>query len=136
MNALIKWVKDGNKEQAVTEVKRLMDSGETAEHIITQYIEPAMDSLSNKCTAENFNLLEVMLSGRAVMSIMQTLFPPGTEPAPTKGLVVIATLEGDVHDIGKKGLVITSAMRLNLPVSLFFSALQAKAFFQQAIRIY
>ncbi|WP_218576758.1 cobalamin B12-binding domain-containing protein [Desulfobacter latus] len=97
----MKWVKDGNKEQAVTEVKRLMDRGETAEHIITQYIEPAMDSLSNKCTAENFNLLEVMLSGRAVMSVMQTLFPPGTEPAPTKGLVVIATLEGDVHDIGK-----------------------------------
>lgn len=101
MNALMEWLKDGDKEQAVTEVKRLMDHGETAEQIITQYIEPAMDSLSNKCTAENFNLLEVMLAGRAVMSVMQTLFPPGSEPAPTKGLIILATLEGDVHDIGK-----------------------------------
>lgn len=101
MNALMECLTSGDKNQAVAEMAKLIDNGETAENIVTNYIEPAMDSLSNKCTAENFNLLEVMLAGRAVMSVMQVLFSPHNIKPPTKGTVILATLEGDVHDIGK-----------------------------------
>ncbi len=60
-----------------------------------------MGTLDAKCTLEQFNLLEIMLVGRAVTEVMKHLFPAGADPSGTKGTVVVATLEGDVHDLGK-----------------------------------
>ena len=60
-----------------------------------------MSRLNAKCTLEQFNLLEIMLAGRAVMEIMKFLNPAGPAMSSAKGTVVIATLEGDIHDLGK-----------------------------------
>jgi methanogenic corrinoid protein MtbC1 len=46
-----------------------------------------------------------MLAGRAVMGVMKELFPRGESPA-IRGTVVSASLEGDVHDLGKNILKI------------------------------
>ena len=101
MGRLIEALKNGDKTQAIIEAQKLIESGVKSEVIVTECIEPAMVSLSNKCTVENFNLLEVMLAGRAVTSVMQELFPASAMPPPTKGTIILATLEGDVHDLGK-----------------------------------
>ncbi len=101
MNSLIEALKNGDKVQAISEAKMIIESGVKTEVIVTECIEPAMISLSNKCTVENFNLLEVMMAGRAVTSVMQELYPESAMPPPTKGTIVLATLEGDVHDLGK-----------------------------------
>jgi methanogenic corrinoid protein MtbC1 len=69
-------------------------------------IEAAMLTLDEKCTLQQFNLLEIMLAGRAVMEVMKFLYPAGTSTANTKGTVVVATPEGDVHDLGKNILKI------------------------------
>lgn len=42
-----------------------------------------------------------MLCGRAVTAVMKALFPAEAPLAPTQGTVVLAALEGDVHDLGK-----------------------------------
>ena len=60
-----------------------------------------MKRLESKCTLEQFNLLEIMVAGRAVMEVMNHVYPEDSRPVPAKGTVVIATLEGDVHDLGK-----------------------------------
>ncbi len=101
VDTLIELLKTGDKMQSVIETKKIIETGVNSEFIVANCIEPAMISLSNKCTAENFNLLEVMLAGRAVMSVMKELFPPGSALPPTKGTIILATLEGDVHDLGK-----------------------------------
>jgi dimethylamine corrinoid protein len=85
----------------VSQAINLRESGVSSEHIVIHGVEAAMSALDAKCTLEQFNLLEIMLSGRATMEVMKTLYPPGTEMASTKGTIVIATLEGDVHDLGK-----------------------------------
>ena len=46
-------------------------------------------------------MLEIMLAGRAVMGVMNVLYPPNENRVYNKGKVVLATLEGDVHDLGK-----------------------------------
>ena len=79
----------------------MCESGICAEEIVTDHVEKAMTRLNDKCTAENFNLLEIMLSGRAVTAVVKKLFPDSGKTPPSKGTVVLATLEGDVHDIGK-----------------------------------
>jgi len=60
-----------------------------------------MSTLDEKCTLEQFNLLEIMLVGRAAMEVMKCLYPEGCEAPNTKATVVLATLEGDIHDLGK-----------------------------------
>ena len=74
------------------------------ERIVTEGIEVAMGQLDAKCTMEEFNLLEIMLTGRAVMGVMKELYPSGDPPLRTKGTVVMASPEGDVHDLGKNVL--------------------------------
>jgi len=60
-----------------------------------------MQQLDDKCTVESFNLLEIMLVGRAVSAVVRELYPEGVPPDKSRGTLIVATLEGDVHDLGK-----------------------------------
>ncbi len=101
MDLLVKVLLDGDQAQAIAEAEKLRDAGVGYERIITEGVEAAMTQLDAKCTVEQFNLIEIMLVGRAVTRVMKDLYPPDVPPPPTKGTVVIASLEGDIHDLGK-----------------------------------
>src|SRR5208283_2158026 len=101
MKGFISAVLEGDCDKSVREAKELTESGITSENIVVNGREAAMSALDAKCTLEEFNLLEIMLAGRAVMAVMKLLYPSGTASSISKGTVVIATLEGDVHDLGK-----------------------------------
>jgi dimethylamine corrinoid protein len=100
MKNLIAAILEGDSAGSVSQVESLCRYGVSSEQIIIHGIEAAMSALDAKCTLEQFNLLEIMLAGRAVTEVMKFLHPAGTS-AGTKGTVVIATLEGDIHDLGK-----------------------------------
>ena len=91
----------GDQNLSVQLAQQLSSQGVENEEILSDGIEPAINSLDNKCTAENFNLLEIMLAGRAVTSVIKTLFKNSETPEKGKATIVLATLEGDVHDLGK-----------------------------------
>jgi len=101
MNSLVAAILAGDCTESVLQAERLRDGGASAQHIVMHGIEPAMLALDSKCTLEEFNLLEIMLAGRAVTEVMKILYPPGSATADTKATIVIASLEGDVHDLGK-----------------------------------
>lgn len=101
MEKLIRSILDGNRDQAVASANLLVHQGVEHGRIITDGVEAAMKQLDLKCTAEQFNLLEIMLCGRAVMGVMDELYPRGSPPHQTKGTVVLCSIEGDVHDLGK-----------------------------------
>ncbi len=101
---LIKALIDGDQDAASAEAKKLLDAGVGCEQVITEGVEAVMAQLDAKCTLEQFNLLEIMLVGRAVMGVLKELYPPTQPPLRTKGTVVICALEGDVHDLGKNVL--------------------------------
>ncbi len=101
MDSLIKALLDGDTTGAVSQARALRGSGVSIERIVTDGVETAMSTLDAKCTLEQFNLLEIMLVGRAVTEVMKHLFPMGTPVPVRRDTVVIATLEGDVHDLGK-----------------------------------
>jgi methanogenic corrinoid protein MtbC1 len=101
MRELTAAILDGDAAEAVLQAQLLVAAGVSAERIIVDGIEAAMLQLDTKCTAEDFDLLEIMLSGRAVTEVMKFLHPAGAPQGTSKGLVVIATPEGDVHDLGK-----------------------------------
>ncbi len=97
---LIKALLDGNQSVAVAEAVDLRNAGVDNEQIIIGGVEAAMGKLDAKCTVEQFNLLEIMLAGRAVTGVIKALYPDGPPPA-TRETVALASLEGDVHDLGK-----------------------------------
>lgn len=101
MNNFIAAILEGNCAESVSQAQHLCRRKISSEHIVIYGVEAAMSALDAKCTLEQFNLLEIMLAGRAVTSVMKSLYPAGMAIAGTKGSVVIATLEGDVHDLGK-----------------------------------
>lgn len=91
----------GDHAAAQAETHRLAAAGVAAERIVTGGLEAAMARLDDKCTVEQFNLLEIMLVGRAVSVVVAELYPEGLPPERGRATFVIATLEGDVHDLGK-----------------------------------
>lgn len=134
MEQLQKALLDGDQDRAVAEVVRLLEAGTQAERIMTDAIEVAMERLGAKCTCEQFNLLEIMLVGRAVRAVMQQLFPESSPP-PRKGNAVIASLEGDVHDLGKnifktvlatKGVAVTDCGK-DCPIERLLDAAEREA---------
>ena len=101
MDGLVNAILGGDAAAAVAEAESLKASGVGIECIVVNGIESAMSALDAKCTLEQFNLLEIMLAGRAVTEVMKRLVTAGDPNLGRKGTVVTATLEGDVHDLGK-----------------------------------
>jgi methanogenic corrinoid protein MtbC1 len=100
LDQLIDALLEGDQARAVAEVNILRGCGIDNERIIGDGIEEAMGRLDAKCTLEQFNLLEIMLVGRAVTGVIKALYPD-SPPVATRETVVLASLEGDVHDLGK-----------------------------------
>jgi methanogenic corrinoid protein MtbC1 len=101
LSRLIEALTTGDCSQVVYEIHDLLDRGVDRETIIVDGIEKALELLDDKCTLAEFNLLEIMLVGRAAMAAMKEIYPQEPGGHSSMGAVVIATLEGDVHDIGK-----------------------------------
>ncbi len=99
MDDLIAALLDGNQVKAVAAALCLRDNA-GSERVVIDGVEEAMGRLDAKCTVDEFNLLEIMLVGRAAMSVIKALYPD-VPPAATRETVALASLEGDVHDLGK-----------------------------------
>lgn len=101
MGLLINALSEGDQKQTIEEATSLLNSGVSPERIVTEGIEVTMTQLDAKCTIDRFDLLEIMLVGRAAMIVMKELYPNGAPLSQAKGIVVLASLEGDIHDLGK-----------------------------------
>ena len=101
MNGLVQAILEGDCAAAASQAEQMRRAGATADEVVVNGVEAAMAALDAKCTLQEFNLLEIMLAGRAVMEVMKFLYPANAPRASTKGTVVLASLEGDVHDLGK-----------------------------------
>jgi len=70
--------------------------------IVTAHLMPAMDEVGRRFECEEYFVPEMLLSSRAMKASMEILRPllakSGAQPV---GRVVIGTVKGDLHDIGK-----------------------------------
>ena len=75
MRLLIEALLEGDQARSVAEATKLRKAGVGIEQIVVDGIGKAMEQLDGKCTIDQFNLLEIMLVGRAVMGVIKELFP-------------------------------------------------------------
>ena len=96
--ALIK----GDRDTVVKLVQEAVDGGVSADTILSDGLVAGMDVVGTKFKANEFYVPEVLIAARAMNSGMEILEPllaeGGVKPA---GVVVIGTVKGDLHDIGK-----------------------------------
>jgi len=107
-------VQQGENVQAVSCAQRLLADSCPVEEIV-QALSEGLEVLRNKCTVENFQLLDVLLATRAMVEVvdeclakklqtemdtMALAHEKASNVAPVK-TIVIGTIQGDVHDLGK-----------------------------------
>ena len=93
---------DGDDEKALTLIKSLLEYGMQAHDVLQKGLIAGMDVVGHRFKNYEMYLPEVIQCATAMKGAMEELKPilAQTEDA-SLGKVAIATIEGDVHDIGK-----------------------------------
>lgn len=93
---------DGNAKAAAAVTQEAVAADVDPQLLLTDYMIPAMDEVGARFEANECFVPELLISARAMKGAMAVIRPlllgKAVEPA---GRVVVATVQGDLHDIGK-----------------------------------
>ena len=93
----------GNKKQIAEWTKEALEAGEQAEELLKQVLMPAIQEVGTLFETKRYFLPQLMQSAEAMKLAVEVLEPVLESDGSREklGTVVIATVEGDIHDIGK-----------------------------------
>jgi 5-methyltetrahydrofolate--homocysteine methyltransferase len=93
---------EGDRDVMPGLTQQALDEGLDAKQILDQGLMPGMDHVGKEFRAGNMFVPEVLRSARAMQASMDMLRPLLAETgAKMVGKVVLGTVKGDLHDIGK-----------------------------------
>jgi corrinoid protein of di/trimethylamine methyltransferase len=99
---LYEAIVSGAKDTAIEVTRKALDDGTDPKALIDEAMIPAMREAGQRFEDEEFFVPELLLAARAMKAALELIRPllveQGSEP---KGRVVIGTVKGDLHDIGK-----------------------------------
>jgi len=129
---LKKAVVEGNRGQTVSLVKQALSKGFGPQEIINRHLIPALNMVGEQFEKRKIFIPEMMMAAKSVQAGMDLLRPLIKKDAEKVilGTIVIGTVFGDLHDIGKnlvKLLLETSGFRVidlgeNVPPAKFLEA--------------
>ena len=100
MQAIIK----GMKEAAVTATKQVLSDGTEAFAVIQKEIIPALDVVGKGFEKKTIFLPQLLMSAEAATAAFEVIkgsMDVNASSGKEKGKIVLATVKGDIHDIGK-----------------------------------
>jgi 5-methyltetrahydrofolate--homocysteine methyltransferase len=98
---LKKMIIDG-ADGATAATQQLLDGGASAREILDQSLLPGMDVVGAEMKSGDKFIPEVLLSARTMQACLDLIKPHlASGDSLSLGTVVIGTVEGDMHDIGK-----------------------------------
>jgi corrinoid protein of di/trimethylamine methyltransferase len=107
---------DGESSTATAATQAALEAGLDPLHILNMGLMSGADEVGKRFEAGEFFLPELMLAGRALKAAMEVLNPylagrDNSASGQASGKVVIATIQTDIHDIGKNivGSMLTAA---------------------------
>jgi 5-methyltetrahydrofolate--homocysteine methyltransferase len=93
---------NGDAKTAVAVTKEALAENVSPLELVQKYMVPAMDQVGQRFECEEYFVPELLLAARAMKGSLELIRPllvaSGVEPV---GRVVIGTVKGDLHDIGK-----------------------------------
>ncbi|MBQ4495485.1 MAG: cobalamin-dependent protein, partial [Selenomonadaceae bacterium] len=109
-------IQEGDKDEIPTLIKRAVDENFSANDITERALTAAMNELGEDFGSGKIFLPQVLLSAetmRLAFDELKKIFP--AQETKTQGTFVIATVKGDVHDLGKNivgALIANSGFKL------------------------
>ena len=92
----------GRMEEAVAIVKEALEAGEAPEDLINQHLVKGMEEVGRRYEEGKAFVPNLLLAARAMKGCLEILSPLLKDASSTTlGTVVIGTVQGDLHDIGK-----------------------------------
>ena len=102
LHALHQAILTGNADAAKTLTQEALTDGAEPLALVQEVMMPAMDEVGKKFEANEYFVPELLLAARAMKACLELIRPllaaGGIEPV---GKIVIGTVKGDLHDIGK-----------------------------------
>jgi len=108
LEKLVEVVQEGEEREAVATAGKALQEGIPVDGII-EALTAGMREIGDRFARMEIFLPEMMLAAQAMQAVMRELEPEirkSATPTEKKGTVVIGTVEGDMHEIGKD-IVIT-----------------------------
>ena len=100
--AIIDAVLDLDQEKTAQRVRAHLDQGEDALKILDQGLIAAMDEVGRQFSGGVFFVPEMLMAAEAMRAGLEVLMPHlARSDIKAKGTIIIGTVKGDVHDIGK-----------------------------------
>lgn len=98
----------GDKESIIQEVKKEVEAGEEPSAVIEKYLIPGINQVGEYYDNKKYFLPQLIAGANAMKEAMEYLEPLllADKKDEAKATVVIATVEGDIHDIGKNLVVL------------------------------
>jgi trimethylamine corrinoid protein len=95
---------DGDEEAAEAMANKVIAEGINPVEIINEALTPAMTEVGDGFANEEIPLPGVLIAADAMTKAIEILEPhiPVEDVGEKRGTVVIGTIEGDIHDIGKR----------------------------------
>jgi corrinoid protein of di/trimethylamine methyltransferase len=92
----------GNAKKAEEVTKASLEGGANPSELLGKYMIPAMDEVGRRFECNEYFVPELLIAARAMKTSLALLTPKLAEMgAEATGKVVIGTVQGDLHDIGK-----------------------------------
>lgn len=93
---------DGDAEAVADSAKKALDAGISPIEILEKGISRGAQIVGEQFEKMEIFLTELMLSGEAMMAGLNVVLPHlKAEDVPQKGRIVVGTVRGDIHEIGK-----------------------------------
>jgi 5-methyltetrahydrofolate--homocysteine methyltransferase len=92
----------GDHRAAAEWTQSALNAGVPPQEVIDNGLVPGMDEVGRRFKNNEFHMPEVLIAARAMKASMALLRPLVAKTgARTRGRVVLGTVQGDLHDIGK-----------------------------------
>lgn len=107
--AIIQTILKGKLEDVQSSILKALGDGFSPEELLNQVLLPAMETVSQKFSSHTFFVADVLISARAIQWGIDILKPMFRSPVEQEeqDVIVLGTVEGDIHDIGKNLLALT-----------------------------
>ena len=135
LSLLSQAIDGGDREKTVQLTAEALGAGTNPQEIITQGLQAGMAVVGEKFSNGEYFLPDMLMAARAMKAALEVLKPSLEETGiPTIGKVVIGTVEGDMHDIGKNVVATFLSgngfevfdLGLNVPVQNFIDEVKEK----------
>ncbi len=92
----------GNAKKAEEVTKAALEANVNPSELLSKYMIPAMDEVGKRFECNEYFVPELLIAARAMKTALHLMTPKlAAVGAKAVGRVVIGTVQGDLHDIGK-----------------------------------